>query len=133
MLFGGNYNPGPVKGTGTYNLLFVWDSGNRFVTGSSASYTLDFSGDLKSSPFVANELLSNNGGIYSLSSVAHVQGIGDGTCSGWIVSGSGTIPSYDVTPCGSTPPNVPEPGVLGLFAFGLLLTGIAVGRRRQSV
>ena len=119
-LFGSSYNAGPVPGV--FNLAFGWSSSNRFASGSSSeTYTLTFASPLSGNPFVAN--------ASGWDSVAHVQGIGsNASCSGWIVSGTGTIGSP--TPCGGTQ-NVPEPGALGIFGFGILLTGIAMGFRKR--
>lgn len=123
VLSGGAYNSGPVPGI--YNLAFGWNAQNRFTGADYAEYSLTFENALGTNPFSLNTA----GWV----SVAHIQGIGDsGSCSGWIVSGNGE--PQGGAQCGSTPPpNVPEPGVLGLFAFGLLLTSIAVIRRRPPV
>lgn len=114
----GGLNTGPVPGT--FNLGFGWSSGNRFMGGDSATYALTFSSALSGNPFVQNGS--------SWSSVAHVQGI-TGGCSGWIVSGDGTV-GQGSGPC--TPPVVvPEPDELGLFGLGLLLAGLLLGLRRR--
>lgn len=121
VLFGGSYNSGPV--TGGFNLAFGWSSGSRFQIGSSAIYDLTFANSLTGDPFGLN---SDN-----WSSVAHVQGIGpNGSCSGWIVSGTGT-PQGGTSCTGVPPPNVPEPGTLGIFGLGILLAGLFVGLRRR--
>jgi len=75
------------------------------------------------SPFAAN-----NGGWYSY---AHVQGL-IGGCSGYIVSGNGTLGEQD-GPCTNTPPpnNVPEPAGLGMFGLGAMLIGLFIGLRRR--
>jgi len=120
-LFGGSYNDGPVPGV--FNLAFGWGSGssNRFVAGSSNTYALTFASALLGNPFVPN--------THGWSSVAHVQGIGpNGTCSGWIVSGSGTT-SGSLTPC-VQPPGVPEPATLGLLGLGL--AGLGFARRARK-
>ncbi|MDE2466475.1 MAG: PEP-CTERM sorting domain-containing protein [Alphaproteobacteria bacterium] len=121
-LFGGSYNSGPVPGL--FNLAFGWSSGSRFDGTDSAIYDLTFASNLSGNPFGAND-----SGWWS---VAHVQGIGpNGSCSGWIVSGDGTLGSGS-GPCGGTPPpNVPEPGALGMFGLGVLLIGGFVGWRRR--
>ena len=119
-LFGGSYNTGPVPGL--FNLAFGWSSGNRFDGSDSAIYDLTFASALTGNPFGAN-----GSGWWS---VAHVQGIGsNGSCSGWIVSGTGTLGTND-GPCGGTH-NVPEPGALGMFGLGVLLIGGFLGWRRR--
>lgn len=121
VLFGGNYNSGPVKGG--FNLAFGWSSGSRFQAGSSAVYDLTFANSLTGDPFGLN---SKN-----WSSVAHIQGIGpNGSCSGWIVSGTGT-PQGGTSCSGSVqpPPSVPEPADLGMFGLGILLIGLFVSLR----
>lgn len=122
VLFGGNYNSGPVPGG--FNLAFGWSSGNRFAAGDSAVYDLTFANALTGNPFTGND-----SGWWS---VAHVQGI-TGGCSGWIVSGDGSGADGS-GPCSSTPPphNVPEPAALGMFGFGVLLIGAFLGLRRRA-
>lgn len=113
-------NAGPVPGG--FNLAFGWSSQDRFMSGSSAVYDLSFSSFVGNPPFIAN--------ADGWSSVAHVQGI-TGGCSGWIVSGSGTVGTQN-GPCVSTPPNnVPEPGVLGMFGLGVLMIGLFIGLRQH--
>lgn len=123
-LSGGNYNAGPV--TGPFNLAFGWASSSRFDGSDSAIYALTFSSALTGNPFVANQS--------GWSSVAHVQGIGpNASCSGWIVSGSGTL-GGNPTACGTpfnVPHVVPEPGSLGMFGLGALLAGLSLGLRRR--
>ena len=121
-------NSGPVKGPGKngwrFNFGFGWDSGNRFDGTDSAIYQLTFGSALTGSPFAAN-----GGGWYSY---AHVQGL-IGGCSGYIVSGSGTLGEQD-GPCTNTPPppnNVPEPAGLGMFGLGAMLIGLFIGLRRR--
>ena len=119
-LFGGSYNSGPVPGV--FNLAFGWSSGNRFDGTDSAIYDLTFASALTGNPFGAN-----GSGWWS---VAHVQGIGpNGSCSGWIVSGNGTLGSGS-GPCGGTH-EVPEPNALGVFGLGVLLIGGFLGWRRR--
>ncbi len=117
----GGLNTGPVPGI--FNLGFGWSSGSRFMAGGVATYTLTFSNALAVNPFVEN--------ASSWSSVAHIQGI-TGGCSGWVVSGSGTIGDLK-GPCTTTPPPVlvPEPDELGMFGLGLLLVGLLAGLRRR--
>jgi hypothetical protein len=123
-----NLNSGPVKGSGKngwgFNFGFGWNSGNRFDGTDSAIYQLTFANALSStSPFAAND-----GGWYSY---AHVQGL-IGGCSGYIVSGNGTLGEQD-GPCTDTPPpnNVPEPVGLGMFGLGAMLIGLFIGLRRR--
>jgi len=119
-LFGGSYNSGPVPGV--FNLAFGWSSGSRFDGTDSAVYDLTFASALTGNPFSAN------GSDWW--SVAHVQGIGtNGSCSGWIVSGTGTLGSGSGA-CGGTH-EVPEPGALGVFGMGILLIGGFLGWRRR--
>lgn len=119
-LFGGSYNSGPVPGV--FNLAFGWSSGNRFDGTDSAIYDLTFASALTGNPFAAN------GSDWF--SVAHVQGIGpNGSCSGWIVAGDGTLGTGSGS-CGGTT-NVPEPGALGMFGLGVLLMGGFLGWRRR--
>ena len=119
-LFGGSYNSGPVPGT--FNLAFGWSSGNRFDGTDSAVYNLTFASALTGNPFSANDS--------DWWSVAHVQGIGtNGSCSGWIVSGTGTLGSGS-GPCGGTH-EVAEPDALGVFGLGVLLIGGFLGWRRR--
>lgn len=123
VLFGGNYNSGPVKGG--FNLAFGWSSGSRFQVGSSTVYDLTFANSLTENPFGLN---SKN-----WSSVAHVQGIGpNGSCSGWIVSGTGS-PQVGTSCSGSVPPppSVPEPADLSMFGLGILLISLFVSLRRR--
>lgn len=110
---------GPVPGP--FNLTFGWTSGNRFDGTDSATYTLTFNSALTGNPFAAN-----GSGWWS---VAHVQGISPNSCSGWIVSGDGTIPTGGIEPCGTT--SVPEPAALGMFGAGVLLIGLFLGLRRR--
>lgn len=119
-------NSGPVKGSGKngwgFNFGFGWDTGNRFDGTDSATYQLTFANALTStSPFAAN-----GGGWYSY---AHVQGLVGG-CSGYIVSGSGTLGEQD-GPCTPPPTNVPEPAGLGVFGLGVMLIGLFIGLRRR--
>lgn len=129
-LFGGSYKAGST--IGSFNLLFAWSPGNRFVGSDYATYTLTLSGTeiFSSDPFVVN------GDDTGWLSAAHVQGIGPNqTCSGWIVNGSVSSGTPNGTSCGNSPPptSVPEPGVLGMFGLGVLLIGGFLGwRRRQS-
>jgi len=64
--------------------------------------------------------------------VAHIQGIGTkGDCSGWIVSGDGTV-AEGSGPCADPSlVTVPEPGKLGMFGLGLLIAGLFLGLRRR--
>lgn len=112
-------NTGPVKGG--FNLAFGWSSGNRLYAGDSVSYELTFKNLLTDNPLVPN--------AKGWSSVAHMQGI-TGGCSGWVVAGNGTGASGG-TPCITTLVQVPEPGELGLFGFGLLAAGFLLGMRRR--
>jgi len=118
-------NSGPVKGPGKngwrFNFGFGWDSGNRFDGTDSAVYQLTFGSALTSSPFMAN-----GGGWYSY---AHVQGLVGG-CSGYIVSGTGTLGEQDGY-CTPPPTNVPEPAGLGVFGLGAMLIGLFIGLRRR--
>lgn len=111
-LFGGSYNSGPVPGT--FNLAFGWDQDNRFGGTDSAVYNLTFASALTGNPFVAN------GSGYE--SVAHVQGIGTGGDSAWIVNGE------------APPHPVPEPEDLGMLGLGVMLIGLLamLSRRRYS-
>lgn len=118
-------NSGPVPGG--FNLGFGWTSQNRFDGSDTATYLLTFDSALDStSPFVAN----GSGWL----SYAHVQGItgNNTTCSGFIVSGSGTLGTPD-GPCMNV--TVPEPaalGSLGMFGLGVLLIGVFLGMRRRD-
>jgi len=121
-------NSGPVKGNGKngwgFNFGFGWNTGNRFDGTDSAIYELTFANALTStSPFAAN-----GGDWYSY---AHVQGLVGG-CSGYIVSGTGTLGEQD-GPCTDPPPpqNVPEPAGLGMFGLGAMLVGLFIGLRRR--
>ncbi|TAN05417.1 MAG: PEP-CTERM sorting domain-containing protein [Rhodanobacteraceae bacterium] len=115
---------GPVHSP--FNLTFGWTSGNRFDGTDSATYTLTFGSALTGDPFAAN-----GSGWWS---VAHVQGIGpSANCSGWIVSGNGTLPTTGFETCGEPPTNVPEPTNLGMFGIGLLAIGLFLGLRRRVV
>lgn len=117
VLFGGSYNSGPVPGV--FNLAFGWSSKNRFDASDSAVYDLTFASALTGNPFGAN-----GSGWWS---VAHVQGIGpNASCSGWIVSGTGTLGTS--SSCGG---HVPEPGSLGMLGLGTLLVGLFIGLRRR--
>lgn len=120
----GGFNTGPVPGT--FNLAFGWGpgSGNRFDGTDSAIYNLTFASALSGNPFGAN-----GSGWWS---VAHVQGIGpNGSCSGWIVNGTGQLGTGS-GPCGGGGGgNVPEPGSLGMLGFGALLIGLFIGLRRR--
>lgn len=114
-------NTGPVPGV--FNLGFGWSPGDRFFAGDVATYDLTFSHALTGNPFV------DNGSGWS--SVAHVQGIAPGGCSGWIVAGDGTG-AQGSTPCpGRSREFVPEPDELGVFGFGLLFAGLCLGLRRR--
>lgn len=121
-------NSGPVKGPGKngwgFNFGFGWDTGNRFDGTDSAIYQLTFANALTStSPFAANA-----GGW---NSYAHVQGLVGG-CSGYIVSGTGTLGEQDGPCTDPTPPqNVPEPAGLGMFGLGAMLVGLFIGLRRR--
>jgi hypothetical protein len=117
VLFGGNYNSGPVPGG--FNLAFGWSS---FQAGDSAVYDLTFANALGGNPFVLN--------ASNWSSVALVQGI-TGGCSGWIVSGSGTGADGSGACTVSPPQDVPEPAELGVFGLGVMLIGLFVGMRRR--
>lgn len=118
----GGFNAGPVPGG--FNLAFGWDVGSRFLEGSSAIYQLTFS-----APFTGSPITYNTDGW---SSVAHVQGIGNGSCSGWIVAGKGTDAQGITAPCTNSPPvSVPEPRQLGIFGLGLLLIGTFFGLRHR--
>ena len=114
-------NSGPVPGG--FNLGFGWTSKNRFDGSDTATYLLTFDSALGStSPFAAN----GSGWV----SYAHVQGI-TGGCSGFIVSGSGTLGTPE-GPCKTV--SVPEPaalGSLGMFGLGVLLIGVFLGMRRR--
>jgi hypothetical protein len=116
----GGFNSASVPGM--FNLAFGWSPGSRFQSGSSAVYSLTFSGALIGNPFTFNE-----GGW---SSVAHVQGI-TGGCSGWIVSGRGT--TQGSSPCikPQSIVTVPEPADLCIFVLGLMLMGLLAGLRRR--
>lgn len=113
---------------GGFNLGFGWTSADTFSGSDTATYTLTFTSDLTSSPFVGNA----DGWL----SVAHVQGVSIVGCdtSGWIVAGTyngtGAAPGNKV--CSGTPvTEVPEPGALGLFGLGVLLIGGFVTWRRR--
>lgn len=112
-------NSGPVPGI--FNLGFGWSSDNRFMIDDVATYTLTFSSALAGNPFV------ENGSGWS--AMAHVQGI-TGDCSGWIVSGSGTVGTTK-GPCTTPPVIVPEPDERGMFGLGLLLLGLLAGLHRR--
>lgn len=111
-------NSGPVPGG--FNLGFGWTSKNRFDGSDVATYTLMFGSALNTSPFVAN----GSGWL----SYAHIQGIAPNSCSGYIVSGTGTLGSGS-GPCGTH--HVPEPGSLGMLGLGTLLVGLFIGLRRR--
>lgn len=120
-VFGDTYgaNTGPVPGV--FNLSFRWDPDSRFQAGDTAIYDITFGNALTSSPFTKN----GSGWL----SAAHIEGIGSGSCSGWIVAGTGTPEGGNS--CGSTPTaHVPEPPVLGLFGLGLI--GLAFSVRRVA-
>ncbi|MEJ2479761.1 MAG: PEP-CTERM sorting domain-containing protein [Acidihalobacter sp.] len=128
VALGGNYNSGPVPGT--FNLAFGWDSGNRFQQGDTAVYDILLnSSETQSLALVAlpqqNYIQENNAGW---SSVAHIQGIQQ-SCSGWVVSGSGSIADGGQV-CGSR--NVPEPSELSVMLFGITLLGGLYLRRRRA-
>lgn len=121
-LFGGSYNSASVPGV--FNLAFGWPSQQgRFESGDTAVYALTFASPLSDSPFAAN-----GSGWWS---VAHVQGItGPGSCSGWIVAGTGGVLASG--PCSQIPIQpVPEPAELGVFGLGLLLIGLFLGVHRR--
>lgn len=114
-------NSGPVPGG--FDFGFGWKSNNRFDQTDSAIYTLTFVNSLSGSPFVANA----KGWL----SYAHVQGL-NGGCSGFIVSGNGTLGEQGGY-CDGTPPpvNVPEPSALGMLGLGAMLIGVFIGLRRR--
>lgn len=116
---GKSANAGAVKGD--FNLAFGWSSGNRLEAGDSVTYELTFKDLLSGNPLVPNAM--------GWSSVAHIQGI-TGGCSGWVVAGNGTVGDGG-TPCITTLVQVPEPGDLGLFGFGLLAAGLLCSMRRR--
>lgn len=66
--------------------------------------------------------------------MAHVQGIGEDGCSGWIgdsvVSRANNVTGHGDENCGA-PNEVPEPGTLGLLGLGL--AGLGIARRKQAV
>ena len=121
-------NSGPVKGPGKngwgFNFGFGWTAKNVFDGTDTATYDLTFANALTStSPFMAN-----GGGWYSY---AHVQGIGpNGSCSGFIVNGTGTLGDQGGL-CNGGTHEVPEPNALGVFGLGVLLIGGFLGWRRR--
>lgn len=120
-VFGDTYeaNTGPVPGV--FNLSFRWNPDSRFQAGDMATYDISFEKALTSSPFTRNE----SGWL----SAAHIEGIGSGSCSGWIVAGTGTPQGGNS--CVTAPTaHVPEPPVLGLFGLGLI--GLVFSVRRVA-
>ncbi|HEY9112347.1 MAG TPA: hypothetical protein VIM92_11315 [Rhodanobacteraceae bacterium] len=113
-------NSGPVPGG--FNLGFGWTSQNRFDGSDTATYLLTFDSALDgTSPFVAN----GSGWL----SFAHIQGI-TGDCSGFIVSGTGTLGTSE-GPCHVVVPEPEALGSLGMFGLGALLIGVFLGMRRR--
>lgn len=120
---------GPVPGP--YNLAFYWDA-NTFTTGSSATYRIESSTD-PSSAFFA---FTGGGQVSGLYSAAHIQGITgtNQTCSVWIVNNGTSGFTPNLSTCGDSTHNVPEPSELPLMAFGLslVLAGWLASRRRRQ-
>lgn len=112
--------PNSASVPGGFNLGFGWTSGNRFEGTDTASYSLSFETAFSTSPFVAN----GSGWV----SYAHVQY--SPSCSGFIVSGDGTVSANNGV-CGGTTHQVPEPKALGIFGLGILLIGGFLGLRRR--
>lgn len=123
-LHGTGIGTGPVPGL--FDLAFGWSSGNPFVAGDTAVYTLNFANWLSADPFLPTNLAGWH-------SAAFVQGIGGSSCSAWIVAGDGAGADGGVPCIGATPPQagVPEPNELAMFGFGTLLLGGFAGLRRR--
>lgn len=102
---------GAAAGTGSYDILFAWESGGRFAAGQNALYTISGLTGLS----VADFNYLSAGGAKQFHSAAHIQRLENGA-SAW-VGDRGT----------STP--VPEPATLLLMGGGLLGLGF-FGRRR---
>jgi hypothetical protein len=122
-LFDDTFNGGPVGNS--WNLAFGWDSGDRFGAGDTAVYSITFDSILAGGSPFATKTDANVGGWLS---VAHVQGIGNRGCSGWIVGGDGDGAQGATEQCNVV---VPEPSVLGMFGLGTLMIGLFVGLRRR--
>ena len=104
-------NAGPT-GTGDYNLAFSWavqGPGGRLDGAEQAVYDLIFADALGASPFVPNAA--------GYISAAHIQGIGDGDDSSFVVDG-GQPPPVDVA----------EPAGTALAWLALMLIGLSAWR-----